>query len=222
VLTAAHCEIPEEDFVIVGRADLSQTNVGEVLQIAEVRPHKRFDEGKNLATGFHTYDYDVALLRLERAPRTVAQLPLPEDANVIATAMTRGGFRWIAGWGRLGESNPRLPDKLQELKVKIGQDADCIDDYSEIPRPITARMFCAKGRVMSTAGGGQLADACQGDSGGPMISLDKFDKDPVLIGIISKGAGCGRPAFPGVYAKLSKLSAWVKDCKENKEKCDAA
>ena len=42
-------------------------------------------------------------------------------------------------------------------------------------------------------------DACKGDSGGPLI---KTYGEPVLVGIVSWGKGCGRANEPGYYVRV--------------------
>jgi secreted trypsin-like serine protease len=176
------------------------------MKISHVYCHPKFDPD--------TYDYDVALLELETSVGDIAPLQV---IGKQSDAMTRTGYRWVAGWGRLGEARADLPDILQEVKVTISDIEDCRADYQKIGREITPRMFCAQGNAVQ----GGVADPCQGDSGGPMVSRDNFGEDPVLIGIISKGAGCGRRKYPGVYTRLSELRDWVDGCK-NEGKCDTA
>lgn len=45
-----------------------------------------------------------------------------------------------------------------------------------------------------------IAHDSLGDSGGPMLQLDDTG-EPVLVGIVSTGKGCGQAAYPGVYLR---------------------
>ena len=49
-------------------------------------------------------------------------------------------------------------------------------------------------------------DACQGDSGGPLIC--SIDDKAVLMGVVSRGKGCGEPGRPGIYAKVDFYTNW--------------
>ena len=54
-------------------------------------------------------------------------------------------------------------------------------------------------------------DSCLGDSGGPLWKwVGKGErKRAVLVGIVSRGAGCGRRDSPGIYTKVSSYVTWI-------------
>jgi secreted trypsin-like serine protease len=55
-------------------------------------------------------------------------------------------------------------------------------------------------------------DSCKGDSGGPLWRWvgNRSKKRAFLIGIVSRGWGCGRQGSPGVYTKISAYASWIK------------
>jgi hypothetical protein len=48
----------------------------------------------------------------------------------------------------------------------------------------------------------------QGDSGGPLVR--KIDGSWTLVGIVSAGIGCGQPSQPGLYARVTKYTGWIR------------
>merc|ERR1719464_1205429 len=72
---------------------------------------------------------------------------------------------------------------------------------------ITDQMLCAG----FTDGG---KDSCQGDSGGPIVRR-KYVGDgrfeDTHVGVVSWGEGCALPQKPGVYARTSSGSSWIKE-----------
>lgn len=204
LLTAAHCKVLVGDAVVLGRSDLSKTDVGHVIEVARVVPNPEYDS--------HTLDHDLALLRLA-TPVDIATLRLVDSDEL---AMRRATEISIAGWGKLGELNYQLPNELQKANVNLSSRESCVTNYQAIDKVITDNMFCAQGLRPASQGGG-ITDACQGDSGGPIVAIDRFAHTTTLIGVISKGSGCARPQYPGVYARLSKLRAWVLQCTADPE-----
>jgi secreted trypsin-like serine protease len=52
-----------------------------------------------------------------------------------------------------------------------------------------------------------ILDTCQGDSGGPLMMFS--DRQWILVGITSYGAGCALADHPGVYARVSYYKDWI-------------
>ena len=80
---------------------------------------------------------------------------------------------------------------------------------------ISLNMICAAG---------QGKDSCEGDSGGPLIAdatqqaffPEVATKEPVLVGVVSWGDGCGElkedlSGFPGVYTRVANYKDWIID-----------
>jgi len=64
--------------------------------------------------------------------------------------------------------------------------------------------------VMGPHGDGETdagTDSCDGDAGGSLICYDK--NTPTLVGIVSKGIGCGEAGKPGVYEDVYKYTNWI-------------
>jgi secreted trypsin-like serine protease len=76
---------------------------------------------------------------------------------------------------------------------------------------VTPQMFCAQG----TNSSGEITDACKGDSGGPIVGHNFNKTRATLVGVISKGEGCARMGYPGIYTHLAKLRGWVDKCVNN-------
>ena len=47
-------------------------------------------------------------------------------------------------------------------------------------------------------------DSCAGDSGGALQCNKR------LCGVVSFGAECATPGYPGVFAKITKFTNWIK------------
>ena len=89
---------------------------------------------------------------------------------------------------------------LQYVRVPAISDSECKSAYGG---SITDAMFCAGYPGI----GGK--DACQGDSGGPFVCND--NGNAVIAGVVSWGAGCALPDYPGVYARVTTALDWIKN-----------
>lgn len=48
--------------------------------------------------------------------------------------------------------------------------------------------------------------SCNGDRGGPLVNNENGE----LVGLVSWGAGCANPKYPGVYSNIAKATDWIK------------
>lgn len=122
---------------------------------------------------------------------SVATIPLPVQGEYLP----EGTQAFVSGWGALYEGGP-FPEQLHAVSVPIVSNERCNIFYNVIGWTITETMICA-----GYDEGGR--DACNMDSGGPLTANGQ------LVGIVSWGAGCAQPNFPGVYANVANLRSFI-------------
>ncbi|MFA1538963.1 serine protease [Actinomadura monticuli] len=180
VLTAGHCvsmfrSVPGLLTATFGRDELTGSG-GETVAVTSVRVHPRYRE-----TSFRDETvghHDLAVLTLARpVRRPLASLGSPGSARTGR----------IAGWGFTSE-NDLFNTRLRAARVPLPGDAACERAYGDSFDP--SDMVCA---------GSAAADSCQFDSGGPLVARGR------VVALVSWGYGCGKPGYPGVYARLDSL-----------------
>ncbi len=201
VLTAAHCVVVEggggNDFVLnpaqirvrSGFTVMNSTQ-GSFHNIAEIIPYPEYSTSD--------WPYDIALLRLENPINleedTKAKVSIVTQADEDAGMIDPGVIAKVSGWGALYYNGPAATI-LQAIEIPIVH----VSNTSWNPNQITADM------ILAGFGG---KDTCQGDSGGPLVVDDGFGWKKVA-GVVSWGAGCGNPQYPGVYARVSYFEDWL-------------
>jgi trypsin len=117
VLTASHCifdPIPDSAYVTIGRTDLTSTD-GEEIKVRKMIPHPDY-------SGEPDYDYDYALLVLERATtQDIKLITLNSDENFPAP----GSVARIMGWGATDAYGTVYPDTPSEADVNVISKAEC-------------------------------------------------------------------------------------------------
>ncbi len=149
VLTAGHCGIRIAN-VFVGGTDLSDPGAAEILSVAQVERHPRYDE--------NTQDNDITLLILDDAA-TTQSVELATSAELVAaTQCTLVGF---------GYNDPSLAVGFgvkRRVTVPITQlEKSPSDDLSSAAQTLGFRPsseFVAGRKMLGM-------DTCNGDSGGP-------------------------------------------------------
>jgi len=195
VMSAAHCVVsasPSSLTIVLGDHDKNQVGNNEsTMQVTRIIKHPDYNSG--------TTSNDFALIELQnRAPENgcIGTVCIPQEGDSPVDEVDC----FITGWGTTssGGSTPRY---LQEAKVRTVTNTVCNAAYSG---RIDDTMICAQGRNSDD----EVTDACQGDSGGPMVCErnGKF----FLEGATSWGRGCAHADYPGVWARLSAVTAWTK------------
>jgi hypothetical protein len=206
IITAAHCVFdnpaspsgqpmtPAQVDVLAGTENLGNEGApAERVHVERISYDPSFNED---------LEHDGALLTLAtplQLQPTVQPLALVSDASWAATA--QGAPLFVTGWGSTAPSTGPVIS-LRGVQVNAVSDQTCYDDYQNHtipPLPFNGAVETCAG---DTTSGGK--DACQGDSGGPLVKANGASAaDDELVGIVSYGEGCGRPAFPGVYTEVA-------------------
>lgn len=190
VLTAAHCidqqKVDKGYRVRLGTTDIDDGS-GVTYRIDRMVIHGRYDAERHLN--------DIALVHFVAdgltnpgKAKAVSRIRLygtkPDEGPLVpGTAVT------VTGWGKTSEGDMgALSATLLEADL---QTIPC-DSIPEYRGHVTQFMLCA---------GAPGKDSCQGDSGGPLVLTYG---EPVLVGIVSWGTGCGRPGQPGVYVRIDR------------------
>ena len=182
VLTAAHCVdggvTPASLKLVIGANQLDNEAPGDIRSVTAIHLHPSWNPS--------TFDYDVALLRLNTAS-TKAWARMAEPVDPVNAGNT---VRAI-GHGHTTQGGVASND-LRQVDLPIQSDATMS----------AAAQYGASfhGAVMIGAGplaGGQ--DTCQGDTGGPLFIAGGQVR---LVGATSWGSGCAQPNKPGIYAEV--------------------
>lgn len=196
VLSAAHCFVDpktratrsaQSSGAMTGAQDL---NNSKLIVANRIIPHPNYDPRTSLN--------DIALVELSQ-PHHVPRAILARQH--LAGATSAGVMSTVIGWGVLGEKGNVQPHTLFEVDVPLVERRVCALRYGS--DRITAGQICAGYQE-----GGK--DSCQGDSGGPLFVRDRLGQ-PVQLGVVSWGEGCGRPGAYGVYTNVAAYANWIRN-----------
>lgn len=202
VVTAAHCVNAEAEqlAIIAGRNSLRAGDPR--IAVKRIYVKAGYDAG--------TKNNDIALLELA-APLVFGdrvKAVSPVDPLQEATALATVGLLTVTGWGATSDGGEHVLD-LQFVELPLVERSSCSRPLGYDGR-ITDNMLCAGFQL-----GGK--DACQGDSGGPLTAATRTN--PVLVGVVSWGDGCGLPNRVGVYTRVAKYTSWIQACVANPAGC---
>ncbi len=203
VLTAAHC-VSDTTREAAGSAPraldpgklqvLSRTEVlyrrGQVNKIVRIIMHPDYR-----LTAEGVPENDLALLEFAEPVSAGAEKFASQAESDIT--LRPGEKLVVVGWGSASfTADSPISSTLLFAYVGVAERGACNTAYGGA---VTEKMFCA---------GLGSADSCQGDSGGPAFGFDEKGS-PVLVGIISWGAGCSKKNYPGVYVNVVAYRDWI-------------
>lgn len=197
VLTAAHCVSKPDFSVILGAYNVSASSPHTQERKAElVFQHPKYDAD--------SVTHDLAMVKLESPVELsdyvgLACLPQPGAPEVSLDANC-----WISGWGAL-KTGGRTPQVLQEAKVGLKSNEECVKDFDYTRGDIDSSMLCAQGKGPD----GRPSDACQGDSGGPLVC--EAGGQWTVYGATSWGYDCASAVYPGIWARVAEQLEWIQE-----------
>ncbi|GGR73337.1 hypothetical protein GCM10010252_09840 [Streptomyces aureoverticillatus] len=202
VMTAAHCLVDDAGKkvkaktvqVAVGRTVLSNGRQGQIRNAKttgtgsrdSIVVHPRYLKGQDA--------YDIGFIQLNKPVRGISPVKLPTQGT--DSLLRPGQKATVAGWGNTDTALTHTPDRLRQVKVPILSHNECKVSYDGYSSKVN---FCA---------GVEGKDSCQGDSGGPIFRTVPGRQDPIQIGVVSYGDGCGDQGAPGVYTSTSSARLW--------------
>ncbi|MFE3838084.1 serine protease [Pseudogemmobacter sonorensis] len=243
VLTAAHCVHwadeagvgadldPGEFSVLVGTNRLDGT--GDSVPVEAVFTHPSYSPDY--------LDYDIALIKLARAPRVAYQTIEVPDAEFGDILQQPGVTTVVTGWGL--QNGGRPAPELREVQIQMLDRDLCNSTMLEVLAEDAVEGFAYAAGVLGlnrddayalwdqmieaspdmitenmicsgTFEGGKTS--CNGDSGGPLVvPLD--DGSYIQAGIVSwgltatSGRGCEEKALFSAYVDVSKFVPWMNE-----------
>lgn len=199
VVTAAHCtdgSAPSDLAIEVGAVRAGE---GQRMAVASIAQHEAYDRD--------TTRNDISLLHLVR-PVVAGDLVAPiaiADPGTAALLVDRGDPVVVTGFGATTEDGDVSPI-LMEAEIEALDDPTCTSRYRE-----DGDSVFGESQVCAGLDAGRV-DACFGDSGGPLVAPADDERTTwFLVGLVSWGAGCGRPLRPTVYTEVAAYAGWLAD-----------
>ncbi|XP_001513286.1 chymotrypsinogen A-like [Ornithorhynchus anatinus] len=188
VVTAAHCEVTKNDFVILGEHDRSSgEEVIQKMAVEKVFTHPDWDN--------YYIKNDISLIKLA-SPVNFSQTVSPVCLAEAGEDYESGALVVTSGWGKTRYNALVTPNQLQQTSLPLLSAPECKTFWgSKIDENV---MVCA---------GAAGSSSCMGDSGGPLVQ--KRDGAWYLVGIVSWGSSYCSTSTPGVYGRVTAFRDWV-------------
>uniref|UniRef100_A0A8C9XBL0 chymotrypsin n=1 Tax=Sander lucioperca TaxID=283035 RepID=A0A8C9XBL0_SANLU len=183
VVTAAHCDVRS----VHAFMEHDRSSNAENIQVMKVFKHPHYNYGVR-------FNNDIQLVKLASSAKMnthVSPVCVAETGDYIP-----GGTKCVTtGWGLTHSDSPNTPTRLQQVALPLLTNEQCRRYFGN---SLSRQMICA---------GASGVSSCKGDSGGPLVCQKAGAW--TLVGIVSWGSGDCNPRRPAVYARVTKLRAWM-------------
>lgn len=242
VLTAAHCVVmdqydgssfqllPTDISILVGTNVLAPGR-GDLIPVEAIFSHPSYERGQ--------FDYDIALIKLARAPRVPYQTIEVPDAEYGDILNQQGVTTIVTGWGLQEGARPAA--ELRQAQIQVLDRELCNVAMLEVFAQDAADGFVYAAQTLNVAEEDAYAiwdqlvasappplsenmicsgtfeggkTSCNGDSGGPLVvPLDGGGY--IQAGIVSwglsgmQGMGCEETALFSAYTNISAFVPWL-------------
>ncbi|XP_064072154.1 trypsin, alkaline C-like [Vanessa tameamea] len=183
VLTAAHCFLGSPSNLLIRAGSSFGSSGGTIYNVMNMIEHFNYET--------MTAKNDIGVIRIRNE--------FMFGGNVQVGRI--GGYHigddqvvWAAGWGHTS-FNGQSSEELRHVQIWTVNQNTCRQNYGNI-NLITEYVLCAGPREANNG-------ICSGDSGGPLVHAN------AVVGVVSFGANCGLPQFPGVFTRVSKYTDWI-------------
>jgi secreted trypsin-like serine protease len=244
VLTAAHCvhmrqedgsyaDLWPQDIAILAGTNALVPGQGDLIPVEAVFRHPSYSGTQ--------FDFDIALLKLSRAPQVPYALIEVPDAEFGTMLNQQGVTTIVTGWGLQEGAAPSA--ELRQAQIQVldrnlcnsamleARAEDAADGFGYAVQTLglaeadayaiwddliaRAPMPVSENMICSgTFEGGKTS--CNGDSGGPLV-VPLEDGSYIQAGIVSwglsasSGRGCEETALFSAYTDISKFVPWLNE-----------
>ena len=209
IVTAAHCTLKIGVTKVFVNTDRAEEGVHS--DIIKVYRNPGYDDSFNAST------HDIAAVKLAVDVVKICSenpacngIPAVMKVNFQESTPKEGQYVRTAGYGRISSGAVRSSGFLRQVDAPVSEFHSCRASYLRLGTPVLLQkkfQICAGYRS-------GYCNACQGDSGGPVLGY-LGGGEPVLLGVISFGVGCG--ILPGVSVRVSGHKDWLKNLVPLKE-----
>ncbi len=195
VLTAANCFFDKgrhnlfaKYITVIANTNNNRDGSGEKRSVIQMINHEAYSTT--------TSENDISLLQLNATVSMVNPVLLATPATEAKWAKA-GQVVTAVGWGNTSTTGDVYPAELKQVDLNIADFAACDQAYGG---ELTDNMICTKT---------PNKDTCQGDSGGPLFVSNRAG-GVAQVGVTSFGIGCATATHPGVYARVSQYTDWIR------------
>lgn len=201
--------------LVIGTNNLVDSDLSKSFAITDIHIHPEYIEGEyergsDIALVRIDGGYDGPVMRIDGWQSDILDLSGTDTVEVAGYGNTSEHDSDKQAINPEGQAIHAPSLRLQQADLPLISSIECRAKLQSLISDYGLESTYGDFRVgeETLCAGNQLKDSCYGDSGGPAV-VRMPSIDPVQIGIVSWGLGCGRPEHPGVYTRVSAYADWI-------------